>query len=99
MQPARSTLKRIFTAALRQAGPEQAPLLAWPLACGAAVAEKTSPVAYADGVLTIEVPDENWRQQLQELRPQYLSGINQISPEPVARICFVVAGRPEAQRE
>ena len=95
MQPARATLKKIFAAALRQAGPEQAPLLAWPLACGATVADKTSPLDYADGVLTVEVPDEAWRRQLQELCPQYLSAINQTSPKPVSAIRFVLkASRP-----
>ena len=51
MQPASSTLKKIFADTLRREGGDDAPLLAWPLACGSKVAEKTSAIGYADGVL------------------------------------------------
>ena len=40
MHHARSTLKKIFTDNLRREGGDDAPLLAWPLACGATIADK-----------------------------------------------------------
>ncbi len=92
MQHARATLRRIFTDTLRREG-TNAPMLAWPLACGASTAERTSAVQFADGVLTVAVPDKTWQYQLQGLSRQYLAAINQISSEPVGAIQFVLADR------
>ena len=88
MQHARSTLKKILADTLRREG-DNAPVLAWPLVCGARIAEKTNAIGYADGVLTVEVADANWRHQLQGLSRQYLSALNEISSQPVNSIKFV----------
>ena len=69
MQHARFTLRKIFTATLAREG-KDAPLMAWPLACGGKTAERTSAIAFADGVLTVAVPDKAWRQQLQSFSRQ-----------------------------
>jgi len=90
MQHASSTLKKIFADTLRREAGDDAPLLAWPLACGAKVAEKTSATGYAEGVLTVEVPDATWKQQLQGLDRQYLAALKQITAQPVGAIKFVV---------
>jgi len=95
MQHASTTLKKIFADTLRREAGNDAPLLAWPLACGSKVAEKTSAIGYADGVLTIEVPDATWKQQLQGLNRQYLAALKQISAQPVTAIKFVVRNLPE----
>ena len=95
MQPASSTLKKIFADTLRREGGDNAPLLAWPLVCGSKVAEKTSATGYADGVLTVEVPDATWQQQLQSLNRQYLAALKQISAQPVNAIKFVVRNQTE----
>ncbi len=94
MKHAGTTLRKIFRDAIRHE-PEKAPLLAWPLACGAKTAERTSAVAFAQGVLTILVPDETWRCQLQGLGPQYLAALEQISPLRVNRIEFVLPARQQ----
>jgi len=98
MQRASSTLKRIFADTLRRGGGEDAPLLAWPLACGSKVAEKTSAIRYADGVLTVEVPDAAWRQQLEGFSRQYLAALTQISAQPVNTVKFVVKNQMEVGR-
>ncbi len=95
MQHASSTLKKIFAETLRQQAGDDAPLLAWPLACGAKIAEKTSAIGYADEVLTVEVPDATWQHQLQGLQHQYLSALKPLSTQPVSAIKFVVKGRPQ----
>jgi hypothetical protein len=92
MQHARATLRKIFTDTLRREG-TNAPMLAWPLACGASTAERTSAVRFVDGVLTVAVPDKSWQYQLQGLSRQYLSALNQISSEPVSAIQFVPKDR------
>lgn len=95
MQHARSTLRKIFSDTLRREGVD-APLLAWPLACGAKTAARTNAVAYADGVLTVAVPDNTWRNQLLSLSPRYLAALQQITAEPVSRINFVIPGQPQS---
>ena len=90
MHHARQTLHKIFADTLRREGGDDAPLLAWPLACGSKVAEKTSAIGYEDGVLTVEVPDATWQGQLQSFDRQYLAALRQISAQPVNAIKFVV---------
>ena len=98
MKHAGTTLKKIFAETLRQQAGDDAPLLAWPLACGAKVAEKTSAIGYAEGVLTVEVPDATWRQQLQDFTNQYLAALKPISTQPVSAIKFVVKAHCERLR-
>ena len=94
MKHASSTLRKIFKDTIRRE-PDQAALLAWPLACGSKTAERTNAVAFTDGVLTVLVLDDTWRYQLQSLSPQYLTALNQITPQPVSRINFVSANKLE----
>jgi predicted nucleic acid-binding Zn ribbon protein len=95
MRHASTTLKKIFADTLRREAGDDAPLLAWPLACGSKVAEKTSAIGYADGVLTVEVPDAAWQQQLQGLNQQYLAALKPISTQPVNAIKFVARNQRE----
>jgi len=96
MQHARGTLRKIFADKVCSQAGEDAPLLAWPVVCGAAVAEKTKALDFVDGVLVVAVPDATWRNQLQGLYQQYLAGLNQLAGKHVQNISFVVA--PQAIR-
>jgi predicted nucleic acid-binding Zn ribbon protein len=90
MQQARVTLQKIFADKIcHQAGGE-APLLAWPIACGAAVAEKTRALSFTDGVLVVAVPDAAWRKQLQSMSEQYVTRVAQLAGRVVKGISFVV---------
>jgi hypothetical protein len=89
MERAHDGLQRIVVDAIRRAPAAEAPLLGWPLACGAAVAARTRALAYNDGVLRVEVPDAAWRNELLALVPRYLSTLNQFAK--VKRIEFVTA--------
>ena len=95
MQHASSTLKKIFADTVRREAGDDAALLAWPLACGAKVAAKTSAIGYADGVLTVEVVDAAWQQQLQGLERQYLAALRPISAQAVSALKFVVRNQSE----
>ena len=92
MKHASTTLHKIFRDTISHE-PDKAAMLAWPLACGAKTAERTEAVAFDDGVLTVSVPDEAWRYELQCLSPQYLAALNQITPRRVTRIEFVALNR------
>jgi hypothetical protein len=91
MERATAGLQKIVSDALRRTPPGQAPLLAWPLACGTAVAERTRVLEYSQGVLRVEVPDSGWRSELQALAPQYVAVINRYVAETVRRIEFVTS--------
>ena len=82
-----------MTNALRRVSVGDGPLLAWPLACGHAVGERTRAMDFADGILRVEVPDASWRAELKALAPQYVAVINRYVRESVKRIEFVVAGK------
>jgi predicted nucleic acid-binding Zn ribbon protein len=90
LEQAGTGLQKLVAHALQQAAGNEAALLAWPLVCGSAVAERTRAVALEDGVLRIAVADEGWKSELQVLAPRYVAAINRCVRERVTRIEFVV---------
>jgi hypothetical protein len=93
MERATAGLNKILGRSLNQAPAGDAPVLAWPIVCGSTVAERTRAVAFAGGVLRVEVPDEGWRYELRSLAPRYLALLNQYVSDGVNRIEFVVSQR------
>src|ERR1700722_15415402 len=93
MEQAGAGLEKIVAGSLRRSPAGQGPLLAWALACGQAVAARTSAVEFAGGILRVEVPDAGWRAELQALAPQYLAVINRYVAESVKRIDFVIVDK------
>ena len=93
LERASAGLEKIVVGALRRAQAGEGPVLAWPLACGSAVAERTRALQFADGVLRVEVSDAGWRKELQSFAPQYLAVMNRYVAESVKRIEFVIAGQ------
>jgi predicted nucleic acid-binding Zn ribbon protein len=91
-------LEKLVATTLRRAPAGEGPLLAWPLACGHAVAERTRAVDFAQGILRVEVPDAGWRAELRELAPQYVAVINRYVGESVKRIEFVISAGKAATR-
>jgi len=98
MEHARSGLQKIVADTLRRAPAEEAAVLAWPLVCGTAVADKTQAIDINDGVLHVQVPDAGWRNQLHGFALHYLEALNRIAGGKVERIEFVVPSRKETQR-
>jgi hypothetical protein len=87
---ASASLETIVAAALHRAPVSYSALLAWPVACGSAVADRTRAVDFCDGILRVEVTDAGWRRELINLAPRYVALINKYSAAPVKRIEFVV---------
>jgi hypothetical protein len=83
-------LENIIAKSLHRAPANESAVLAWPIACGSAVAERTRALSFSDGVLRVEVADEGWRRELINLAPRYLALINKYSATLVKRIEFVV---------
>jgi predicted nucleic acid-binding Zn ribbon protein len=94
MEHAGAGLEKIVAQSLRQAPPAEAPLMAWPVVCGSAVAERSRALTFEDGVLRVEVADARWKSELQSLAPRYLATINRYTSEAVRRIDFVVMRHP-----
>lgn len=90
MELAGLELEKIVAQSLRQAPPAQAPLMAWPIVCGSAVAERTLALGFARGILRVGVVDMRWKFELQTLAPKYLAAINRYTVEAVTKIEFVV---------
>jgi hypothetical protein len=90
MEPAGAGLEKILADSLRRMPLTDAPVIAWPLVCGSAVAERTRAVSFAGGSLRIEVSDTGWRRELQALAPRYLATINRYVGQRVQRLEFVL---------
>lgn len=86
-----SGLDKIMADLLRKSPRDEAPLLAWPIVCGAAVAGRTQAHLFMDGTLTVLVPDAAWRSQLSSFQPQYLSAMQRLLPGVVNDIVFTIA--------
>lgn len=91
MEQAGPEFEKIVAKSLRQVPPGEAPILAWPVVCGSAVAERTRALSFLDGVLRVAVPDAGWKSELQVLAPRYLAAVNKYTIEIVRRIEFVVS--------
>jgi Dna[CI] antecedent, DciA len=90
LEQAGAGLEKILMGSLRRVPPDQAPVLAWPLVCGSAVAQRTRALEFAGAVLRVEVPDAGWKRELQGLAPRYLAQINRYAGQKVERIEFVI---------
>ena len=90
MQPLRTDLEKIVLDALKRNVPEERPVLAWSLACGEAVAQKTRALSFENGTLTVEAADAGWRAQLASMAPQFLSRLNQFAAIKVERLHFTI---------
>ena len=78
MESIRTGLRNIMSDFLRKQPQDEAAVLAWPVVCGAEVASRTKALGFADGRLTVEVPDANWRNQLAAFTPRYVSSLNEL---------------------
>jgi Dna[CI] antecedent, DciA len=85
-------VEKLLAGSLRRAPAAVAPLLAWPVICGSAVAARTRALEFSDGLLQVEVPDFAWRAELQHLAPRYVAIANKYAVG-VNRIEFVVRNK------
>lgn len=90
MERAAAQLEKIVIGSLSRVPKDQVPLLAWPLVCGSAVAERTVALSFSKAILSVEVPDAGWKRELQSLAPRYLAALNRYSGQKIERIEFVI---------
>lgn len=90
MEPVGSALKKVVGNTISSMPSTEAALLAWPLVCGSAVANKTRALECRERVLKIQVPDPTWSRQLSGLLPEYIDALNSLIAQGVEKIEFVV---------
>lgn len=90
MHRAADGLDKIVQYSLRKVPEPDVPLLAWPLVCGSAVAERTRAVSFSNSILQVEVTDVRWKRELESLCAGYLVSLNRYSKTTVRRIEFVI---------
>ena len=49
----------------------------WERAVGEAVSEKTKPLAFDDGVLSVEVADSSWAPELEKMSAELITKVNE----------------------
>jgi predicted nucleic acid-binding Zn ribbon protein len=98
VEPARSILESLACEIVAGSPVEERAMLAWPLACGSPVATKTKALCCEGGTLTIQVPDQAWRRQLDMLSQQYLFAIRSLAGDQVRKIAFVAEQTGEKAR-
>ncbi|HET8668781.1 MAG TPA: DUF721 domain-containing protein [Terriglobales bacterium] len=94
MEPAGTGLAKIFRDLLARVPANEAPALAWPVACGPTVARRTRVLDFHDGVLRVEVADRAWKTQLMDFAPRYVATLADLIGGKVQRIEFVARGDP-----
>jgi Dna[CI] antecedent, DciA len=90
MQSARQDLHAIAVRVLKDTDPADAVVLAWPLVCGAAVAERVRAFAFENETLRVAVPDKGWQSQLEAFNPQYLHRLSKLAGVAVKRISYEI---------
>ena len=88
MQSARQDLASLAARVLKNSPATEAVVLAWPLACGSAVAERTQASSYENGILRVRVPDRSWQAQLEDFFPHYKAKILQLTGISIERIRY-----------
>lgn len=91
MQSARQDLQSLAARVFKDAAPEEAVVLAWPLVCGSAVAERAKAIAFEDGTLRVIVPDRGWQMQLEAFSAQYADRLSRLAGLVVNRIIYHTA--------
>lgn len=66
-------------------------LASWAEAVGPQVASRAQADSFANGVLTVVVPDSTWRHQLSLSRQDMISRLNETLGSPVVKDLFLVA--------
>ena len=90
MQSARQDMNSLAARILRDATPDEAVILAWPLACGSGVARRTKALTFANGTLYVRVPDAGWKAQLEAFSARYSQKLTELSGATVKEISYEV---------
>jgi hypothetical protein len=90
MEGMRDLLRGTMGRSLRTMNSEDRLAVAWPVACGKAMAERGVLLDYAEGVLRMQVTDRIWLNQMISMRAQLAAELSRIAKVEVREIHFEV---------
>jgi predicted nucleic acid-binding Zn ribbon protein len=93
MQGMRDLLKSSLRRSLGAMRDEDRLAAAWPVACGAALAERGRVVGYADGMVYVEVADGAWVRQMRSMQAYLAGELARIAGVKIVGIHFEVKGQ------
>ncbi len=95
----RDLLRSSLRKSLQSLGALDRVAMAWPVAAGHAIAERSSVAQLTGGVATVHVHgDAAWLDQLRRMTPQLRGDLCKISGIPVTDILFLAADPTPSQR-
>ncbi len=91
------TMRELLRANLRRslkAMPELERLaVAWPVVCGLAMSKHGEVAGYQDGIVQVQVLDENWMSQLMSMQGQIGGELGRVAGVPVTGVHFEMKKR------
>ena len=96
MQGMRELLRSSLGKSLSGLTPVDKLAAAWAVACGRSMAEHGVVIEYAGGVVTIEVSDDAWLQQMLHMRGQLTGELRRIAAVELREIHFQKSGGSKA---
>ncbi len=84
----RDVLRDVLGRSLESMSAEDRVAAAWPVACGQRIAERTRIIEFAGAVLTVEVTDTAWLQQMRSMSEKLKAELRSIAGVDVTDILF-----------
>lgn len=90
MEGIRSLLKKSLGQSIEALNDMDRLAVAWPVACGKAMAEHASVVDYADGIVRLEAVDDAWMREMMNMKAHLAREMSQIAGVPVKEIRIAI---------
>jgi predicted nucleic acid-binding Zn ribbon protein len=87
----RDVMRGALGSSLKSMPPEDRMAAAWPVACGQKIAERTRVTGLEGAVLTVEVADTAWLQQMRSMSEKLKHDLRRIAGVDVTDILFKLA--------
>ena len=88
MEQMRDLLRSLLGRSLSEFSPLDRISVAWPVAAGPAIAERSSVIALNGTVAIVEVADVAWLKQLRSMTPRLRTELGRVSTVPITDILF-----------
>lgn len=88
MERMREIVRGSLSRSLRALSEEDRIAAAWTIACGRALAERSSVVSFDEGLVRVGVPDAAWLRQFLAMRAQLVRDVSQIAEVAINDIHF-----------
>ena len=90
MEGIRSLLKKSLRQSIESLDDVDRLAVAWPVACGKAMAEHAFVVSYADGIVCLEAVDDAWMREMMNMKAHLAHEISRIAGVQVKEIRIAI---------